>query len=132
MELGYHNHWWEFETWIGAVTAYERLFALLDASIFAEVDTYWARVGGADPARALEQLGDRARLLHLKDGPADDPRAPMTAVGQGAIDVPAVVAAGRAATWHVVELDRCATDMFEAVEASYRYLTGAGLSEGRA
>jgi hypothetical protein len=33
--------------------------------------------------------------------------------------------------WHIVELDACATDMFEAVEKSYRFLTGRGLSRGR-
>jgi hypothetical protein len=31
-----------------------------------------------------------------------------------------------------VELDRCDTDMFEAVERSYDYLVGNGLSTGRA
>ncbi len=32
--------------------------------------------------------------------------------------------------WLVVELDACATDMFEAVEQSYRYLVGNGLARG--
>lgn len=129
--LGYHNHWWEFATRIGDQTAHAYLFERLDASVFAEIDTYWARVGGADPARVVAGLAERARMLHLKDGPADDPESPMTAVGAGVLDVAAIAAASRA-RWHVVELDRCATDMFEAVEQSYRYLTGAGLAKGRA
>jgi hypothetical protein len=33
--------------------------------------------------------------------------------------------------WHIVELDRCATDMFEAVEQSHRYLMELGLSAPR-
>jgi sugar phosphate isomerase/epimerase len=130
MALGYHNHWWEFSNRIGGETAHALLFRLLDASVFAEIDTYWAKVGGADPARVVGDLGARARLLHIKDGPATDSEAPMTAVGDGAVDVAAIAKASRA-KWHIVELDRCATDMFEAVERSYDYLVGNGLSRGR-
>jgi sugar phosphate isomerase/epimerase len=130
MSVGYHNHWWEFGTRIGDQTAHAYLFERLDPAIFAEIDTYWARVGGADPARVVSDLGARARMLHLKDGPADDPESAMTAVGDGVLDVKAIASASRA-DWHVVELDRCDTDMFEAVEKSYAYLTGAGLARGR-
>ena len=55
----------------------------------------------------------------------------MVAVGDGAIDVDGVVAAGTAARWHIIELDRCDTDMFDAVERSYHYLVDHGLSRGR-
>jgi len=34
------------------------------------------------------------------------------------------------AEWHIVELDRCATDMMMAVANSYAYLVGEGLSRG--
>ena len=131
MALGYHNHWWEFETRHGGVCAHELLMARLEPEIFAEVDTYWARVGGRDPAQVVTELGARARLLHLKDGPADGPKSPMTAVGDGVLDFPAIVAASDTVRWHIVELDACATDMFDAIEKSYRYLVGRGLSRGR-
>jgi sugar phosphate isomerase/epimerase len=131
MSLGYHNHYWEFENQVEGETAHAHLFRMLDPTVFAEVDTYWAQVGGADAAQVVAELGPRARLLHVKDGPADDPKAPMTAVGAGAMDVPAILCANDAVEWHVVELDRCATDMFEAVEGSYRYLVENSLSRGR-
>ena len=60
----------------------------------------------------------------MKDGPADDRASAMVAVGDGVIDVPGVLAAARSAQWHIVELDRCDTDMFDAVERSYDYLVG--------
>ena len=41
-------------------------------------------------------------------------------------------AANAAVEWQVVELDRCATDMFTAVEQSYTYLVSNGLVRGRA
>jgi sugar phosphate isomerase/epimerase len=129
--LGYHNHWWEFQTKLDGKPAHELLFELLPSDVFAEVDCYWARVGGADPAAVVARLGARAPLLHVKDGPGDDFRAPHTAVGEGKLDYARILAAGKA-RWHVVELDRCATDMFEAVERSHRFLVGNGLARGRA
>jgi len=70
-------------------------------------------------------------LLHVKDGPClkDEPQL---AIGDGVLDVPAIVQAdGDATEWMIVELDHCATDMLEAVEKSYRYLVGEGLAQGR-
>jgi sugar phosphate isomerase/epimerase len=131
MRLGYHNHNWEFSTRIEGRPAHALLFEQLDPAIFAEVDVYWAQVGGADPVRVVAELGPRARLLHMKDGPADSPKKPMTAAGQGAVDLRGVAKAAEHAAWHIVELDRCETDMFEAVEESYRYLTSEGISKGR-
>jgi len=132
LSLGYHNHYWEFSSQIEGRSAHALLFELLDPEIFAEIDLYWAQVGGADPAAVVAELGARARFLHVKDGPADSPKSAMTAVGDGALDFPPILAAGRAAEWHIVELDRCESDMFEAIERSYRHLVGSGLSRGRA
>jgi sugar phosphate isomerase/epimerase len=133
LRLGYHNHNWEFATRIDGRPAWDLLLEQLRPELFAELDVYWAKVGGCDPAQVAAKLGTRARLLHMKDGPADSPKADMTAAGRGAVDLPAIAAAAPYADWHIVELDRCATDMFEAVEESYRYLTGeAGISRGQA
>ena len=99
--------------------------------MFAQVDTYWVQVGGANPAQVVADLGDRVRSLHIKDGPADGTSSPNTAVGGGVMDVAAIVAANPGVEWHIVELDACATDMTDAIAQSYRYLTGQGLSRGR-
>jgi sugar phosphate isomerase/epimerase len=131
LTLGYHNHFWELQSVIDDRPALLHLFDHVDDAVLAEVDVYWAQVGGVDPAQLVAELGGRATLLHVKDGPAGDPAQAMVAVGDGAIDVPAVVAAGPAADWHIVELDRCETDMFDAVERSYHYLVDNQLSRGR-
>ena len=131
MTLGYHNHFWEFATMPDGRPALLHLFEHLAPTVFAEVDIYWAQVGGVDPKDLVTQLGSRVGLLHVKDGPADEPPNPMVAVGDGAVDIPGVLEASPSARWHIVELDRCATDMFEAVERSYDYLVGNGLSRGR-
>ncbi len=131
VSLGYHNHWWELSTILDGRPALSALFDQLDPSIFAELDIYWTTLGGADPTQVIAELGERVQFVHVKDGPADQPENPMVAAGSGSLDIPAILAAATAARWHIVELDRCATDMFDAVAASYGYLTGAGLSAGR-
>jgi sugar phosphate isomerase/epimerase len=130
LTLGYHNHWWELEHSIDGRPGLLALFDRLAPDVVAEVDIYWAQVGGTDPTVLLGELGNRAAFLHVKDGPADEPGSPMVAVGDGAIDVPTVLAAAPSARWHIVELDQCATDMEVAVARSHDFLVGAGLSSG--
>jgi len=129
--LGYHNHWWELAPLADGRPGLLHLFDHLAPDVIAEVDIYWVQVGGADPTDVVAELGSRVGLVHVKDGPADTPSSPMVAVGDGVIDVPTILAAAQNAHWHIVELDRCATDMFDAVERSYDYLVGNGYSRGK-
>jgi sugar phosphate isomerase/epimerase len=129
LALGYHNHWWEFGPVDGQIP-FDVMRRELDPSIIFEVDIYWAQVGGQDPVALIADLGDRAPLLHVKDGPADNTGSAMVALGGGAVDVPGAVAAG-AADWLIVELAKCDGDMLEAVERSYHYLVDEELGHGR-
>jgi sugar phosphate isomerase/epimerase len=137
LRFGYHNHAFEFsvpggspvagEQTAGGRTGLETLADALDPGVILEIDTYWAAVGGQDVPALLGRLGDRVRYLHVKDGPVtkDDP---MTAVGAGRMPVAEILAACPSAEWHVVELDRCATDMLTAVRDSIDWLTARGLA----
>jgi sugar phosphate isomerase/epimerase len=129
LRLGYHNHFWEFGE-IDGRPALAHFFDHCDPAVFAEIDIYWATVGGVDTAGFVASLGDRVRLLHVKDGPADSHESAMVAVGSGNIAIVDIIGAAPNAEWHIVELDRCDSDMFEAVAASQRFLVGAGLSAG--
>jgi sugar phosphate isomerase/epimerase len=126
LRFGYHNHAFEFSA-VGGRTGLEALADALDEGVLLEVDTYWAAVAGQDVPDLLARLGDRVRYLHVKDGPVtrDDP---MTAVGAGRMPVAEILAACPSAEWHVVELDRCATDMLTAVRDSLTWLVGHGLA----
>lgn len=129
--VGYHNHWWEFATVDGQLV-YDIMQAELDPSVFFQVDTYWVKVGGSDVVSVLKKLGSRAPVLHIKDGPADDSKSDMTAVGAGVLNWHEIIPAVADTTeWLIVELDRCATDMFAAVEDSLKYLTSEGLASGK-
>ena len=129
LELGYHNHWWEYKKLDSADTL-DLMLSELDDAVFLQIDTYWAQVGGLDAADVLRQVGSRAPLIHLKDGSLDKDDD-MTALGQGKMDVPGIVAAAESADWHIVELDRCATDMLTAVRESCDYLVSSGLARGK-
>lgn len=121
MQVGFHNHWWEFEAPAGQPVPYEVLLDRLDPEVFMEVDVYWAAVGGQDVPALLRRLGAKARFLHVKDGPVE-PRTPMTAVGRGSLDIDAILEAAPHAEWHVVELDEFDGDMFDAVRDSRSWL----------
>lgn len=129
LTFGLHNHWWEYQTVNGHI-AYDILREKLDDDIFFEVDTYWAASAGQDPVREIKKLGDRAALLHIKDGSTrqyDD----MVAVGDGSLNFREIIQSAGAAEWLIVELDRCATNMLTAVQQSYTYLTTEGLARGK-
>jgi sugar phosphate isomerase/epimerase len=139
LSFGLHNHWWEYRNTVGGKYVFEVLLEETDPDIFFEVDTYWVKAAGHDPATIVGRLGARAPFLHVKDGPAvyndrlaiDDPD-PMTAVGKGTLDFPAVVRAANGHTeWMVVEMDKTAGDVFAALQESCDYLVRNSLARGR-
>lgn len=137
LRFGIHNHWWEFRNKPGGKYVYEILAEELQPEIFFEIDTYWVKVAGHDPATIVSRLGQRVRLMHIKDGPArwseklaEDNPDPMTPVGKGTQDVPAIVkAAGTHAEWLVVEMDKVDMDVFEALRQSFDYMIRHGLAK---
>jgi len=120
LEFGLHNHWWECEP-VDGWYPYQLLHQLLPAEVFFELDVYWARTAGLDPVQVLRDLAGRVRMVHLKDGPAVHGQ-PMTALGDGIVDVRSVVRAAAPSADLVVELDECATDPMEAALRSLRFL----------
>ncbi|HEY1701285.1 MAG TPA: sugar phosphate isomerase/epimerase [Trebonia sp.] len=131
MAIAYHNHFAEFAQDFGGRAAYDVLLDCLDDRVLIELDAYWALMGGADPGEVLRRLGDRARFVHIKDGPAvsytDDVMVP---IGEGNVDWARVLGASSGLRWHIVELERLHIDVFEALERSYAHLAGTGLSAG--
>jgi sugar phosphate isomerase/epimerase len=131
MRIAYHNHFAEFSRGFGGRQAYDLLLEQLDERVLIELDAYWALMGGADPAGVLTRLGDRVRFIHVKDGPAlsydDDVMVP---IGAGQVDWTRALTVPSGLRWHIVELERLDMDTFEALELSYAYLVGHGLSAG--
>jgi sugar phosphate isomerase/epimerase len=139
LQFGLHNHWWEYRNKVDGRYVYQVLLESVEPDIFFEIDTYWVKVAGHDPAKIVAEFGKRAPLLHIKDGPArwndalpkDNPE-PMVAVGKGTQNFPAIVkAANRNTEWMIVEMDRTSTDVFAAIMDSYDYLVKSGLAKGK-
>ena len=129
LQFGLHNHWWEFEPNADGALPYYEIMPLVEPGIFFEIDTYWANVGGLDPAKVVGDWGARAPLLHIKDALVLSTEGPMVAAGSGLQDFPAIAAAGRGHTeWMIVEMDDCETDIFEAAAQSFAYLVENGLA----
>ncbi len=120
--FGYHNHWFEMAM-IEGKPAYQHMLDLLDEDIVFELDVYWVTVGGLNPLLVMEELRGRLPLVHIKDGSAARIEDSMQALGTGAMNIPSILDAS-AALWHIIELDRCETDMMQAVQQSFDYLKG--------
>lgn len=133
LRFGLHNHWWEFEKADGIYPFYYLLDHASKDIVF-EIDTYWAKTGGQNPAAVLKRFGKRAPLLHIKDGPAikGEKAFAQVPVGDGAMDFPAIVkAGGENIQWMIVEFDEYDRDIFDGIQKSYSFLTKHGLAEGK-
>jgi sugar phosphate isomerase/epimerase len=130
LSFGLHNHWWEFMNDLGGKRPYEILLEELDENVFFELDTYWIKVAGLEPAEIIRKFGSRAKFLHIKDGPAkwhealaQDNPDPMTAVGKGTQDMPSILKAAAENNCRlVVEMDKTEGDVFEKLRESFEYL----------
>ena len=63
LRLGMHNHWWEFEP-VEGERPIRLLHESLDPDIFWQLDVYWARTAGADPAAVVAEMAPRIGSLH--------------------------------------------------------------------
>lgn len=132
LRLCYHNHAFEFES-TPEGTLLDVLMKTADPKLVSlELDIMWSQVAGVDPVSVLQKYGKRVALMHLKNVAKDTPQAynervPRTAfkeVGNGVIDIPAVLkAASKAGVKHYfVEQDQTPGDPLASLRESYQYL----------
>lgn len=123
--VGYHNHQFEFENKIDGAHPLEIFVDHLNDDVILEVDTYWGVVGGGDIPALLKKWGNRVQAIHVKDGDGTLDNKAQTAVGDGTIAIADILAAAPQAL-RVVELDDFSGEIFDAVEGSFKFLTGEG------
>jgi sugar phosphate isomerase/epimerase len=132
LKVAYHNHDFEIRALAdGSIPLFDHMLPRLASTVGFELDIYWVKHAGNDPAQLLRQLGARVPLVHVKDG-TGVAGAPFVAAGDGIVDIPAALAEAKDARWLICELDACATDMFEALDKSARYLVAQGFGHLRA
>lgn len=127
-DLAYHHHHFEFQKFDGQY-ALDLLWQNTDPRLLkAELDTFWIRYGGEDPAAYIAKLGPRTTHLHLKDM-QPGPGRRFGEIGLGTLDFPAILAAAEAAgvRWGIVEQDNTYDrPPLEAVSISYESLKKLG------
>ncbi|HET7558887.1 MAG TPA: sugar phosphate isomerase/epimerase [Limnochordia bacterium] len=129
LTLCYHNHDFEFQRY-GDQSGFEILWGRADGAVFqSELDLYWVKRGGDDPAAWVQRLSGRVPLLHLKDM-ADDAKRSFAAVGTGVIDFAAIFAAAGPAgsRRYIVEQDVCPGDPFASIAESLANLRAWGVA----
>lgn len=132
LRLCYHNHAFEFEP-TGNGMLLDILMQSADPKLVGlELDIMWSQVAGVNPADLIKKLGKRVELLHLKNvAPGIEkrynekvPRTAFREVGNGVIDIPAVLRAAKAAgvKHYFVEQDQTPGDPVASLRQSYEYL----------
>ena len=129
LKICYHNHAYELEDF-GGQTGMEILLETTEPeTVGIELDTYWIKYGGADPAELLRRLAGRCPLVHLKDM-ADDEQRSTAEIGTGTMDFDAIFAAAEEAgvQWYIVEQDETARPSLESARISLENLKARGKS----
>ncbi len=134
LSLCYHNHAFEFEEMNGTTPLQILLSETQKSTLGLEMDIFWVSVAGHNPVDLLKQYSGRVPLLHLKDKAKDQPvqyneKVPndkFKEVGNGSIDIPAVLKAANTAgvTNYFVEQDHTPGDPVDSLRQSYKYLSG--------
>ncbi len=130
VQIGYHNHWWDWPRLPDGTLGYDRFIQALDPATVVELDLYWAHTAGQDLAHLLARIGDRVRLVHFKDGPGlpEDPLADQVPLGLGSADLEGAVSAlPDQLEWSLVELDRTSLDPFQVIAEGFDWLVAHGL-----
>jgi len=97
LRLGYHNHSHEFLPNHWGCRMHREL--QLKTDIELEIDTYWAWHAGLDPIKLMQQLGQRVKMIHIKDGLENGDGFPL---GMGTAPVREVWDYARAHDLHMI------------------------------
>ena len=98
LRFAYHNHDYPFVPVDGQVPLDVMIQNTDAANVDFEMDIYWVVTAGEDPIKWFNKYPNRFRLCHIKDrkknAPLSDKDASCVA-GQGAIDFPKILEAGK-------------------------------------
>jgi len=131
VELGYHNHSFEFAPLTDGRLLMDHLMELTaEGAMWAEIDTYWVQHGGGDPAQWIRKVAGRVPLIHVKDMGILEGKQVMREIGEGNLNWPAIIEAAEASgvRYYAVEQDRCnGLDPFECLATSLKNMKEMGL-----
>jgi len=129
LQLGYHNHNFEFASVEGKIPYYDVLMADLDKDLVTmEIDVFWAAKAGQNIIGIFDKYPGRFQILHLKDmftqeapSYSTDGEDDFAPVGAGVINFKEILAArDKAGTKYMIVEQDSAKDgkIFEAIKTS--------------
>lgn len=134
VQLAYHNHSFEFKPLENGKSGFDIFTESFSDDMMFELDVFWVKIAGVEPAELIEELAGRVSQLHLKDlkdginipnfgGASDDA---FQEIGNGIIPMePIMAAAKKAGVAHChVEQDRSPHPV-KSIEESMRNLQKA-------
>lgn len=123
LEMGYHNHAFEFEQVEGKVI-FDEMLTLLDPKLVSiEMDIYWVVRAGKDPVAYFEKHPGRFPLWHVKD--MDKENQDRNAdVGTGSIDFTKLFAQAKKAGLknYFIEQETYPVNSMQSIENSIKYI----------
>lgn len=133
LKVGHHNHNVDFTpvSDLPGVTGYDLIARNIDPDLVTlELDIGWVVAAGLHPVSVLQRYSGRFSLMHVKDLKASTrPNLALkmdpAVAGEGAVDLKAILPAGRAAgvQWFFVEQEPpFAIPRLEAARRNYDYL----------
>lgn len=123
LQLGYHNHDFEFKKF-GDTTGYEILLKETDPDLVVfEADLYWVVRAGLDPVALFKDHPGRFKLWHVKDMDKANPKI-NTEIGSGSVNFKEIFANAEVAgvEHYIVEQENFSLDPFESIAQSHTYL----------
>lgn len=130
LQLGYHNHDFEFHDYDGQ-TGYDVFLAETDADkVKLELDLYWVVRSGLDPVQLFTDHPGRFKFWHVKDMDKTNP-ALNTEIGNGSIDYVTIFKDAKLSDveFIYVEQENFSIDPYESITTSADYIKNTLLKE---
>lgn len=127
LTFSYHNHAFELDP--NPHSSFRDMWNQAPPIVRAQLDLGWLAVAGEDPIEWIDELGDRAHLVHLKDysGKRDSHDAEA---GAGTLDWPAILKAceRNQVQFGAIEMDRTPREPLVSVRHSVDYFRSLGIN----
>ncbi len=120
LNLLYHNHEFEFMPIDGRLPIDILLNGLTQDEMNFEVDCYWVKYAGLEPAEFLNKYANRIKMLHIKDMAVSGEEKTMTEVGTGIINYIDIVKFAKLNNfeWLVIEQDDITIEKYKSIKLS--------------
>lgn len=122
IQVGYHNHDFEFENKVENELAFNYLLENTSKDIVFEMDLYWIYRAGKDPIDYFKKYPKRFSLWHVKDSDASDQS--FSEVGNGTIPFKSIFEHRELAglKFLFVEQDESKKSIIESLKQSVAYI----------